>query len=881
MKFIFVLIFIVTNTCYSNAQNSTYVRATIFLDENPLSISKLASLGLCVDHGIRRDNYSYTSDFSKTELALIDQSGLKYSIDIEDVMSYYVDRNIKSKKDLDYSSLGCKRQNEKITDPINFKLGSMGGYQTLEELLDVLDEMYNKYPNLITIKESIGKTAENRDIYIVKISDNPLQDEDESEVLYTGLHHAREPGSMSQMLYYMWYLLENYNSDNVVKHIINTTELYFIPCVNPDGYAFNVTTNPNGGGMWRKNRIPTKYGNFGVDLNRNYGYKWGYDDLGSSTNEAVDSYRGVAPFSENETQAIKQLCEKHQFKLALNYHTCGNLLIYPWGYKANPLTPDSLLYETYAKKLTSDNHFIFGLSGKTVGYGVNGKADDWMYGEQISKNKIISMTPEIGSYDDFFWPSINRVIPINQESLTQNIQLALFAGTYATVENRKSFIISKEKGYFQFEVKRLGLGENGVFTVGITPLSGIKSVGLSKTYSSLTLLESSLDSINYELSSGISHGQKISYVLTISNGSYSINDTVHTIYSEKYVEFLDSINSLTNWNTNSFSLINHPNKLNDLVVTDSPNGLYFGNTNAYLTLKNGIDLKNVIAAELTFDVKWDIEVANDYLAVYISDDGGSTWIQPCGNLARIGTLNQSNYSIIYDGVQSNWIKEKINLSDYLGSEILLKFVFKTDDAVNRDGVFIDNIMVEVGKKSNDNELINFSFLTPFSKGIISDTNCVIKVAESTDLTKLVSEFVISPFAKAYVSKYEQTSGITQNDFTNSVVYEIIAESGTLKKYLITVKEEEEVGTTSLFSLSEKFISLYPNPVKSYFYIGQQNENSKVIICDISGKTVNQFTVKDLESGIKQVDVSFLDSAIYFVTIKINDQIITRKIEVLK
>ena len=125
-------------------------------------------------------------------------------------------------------------------------------------------------------------------------------------------------------------------------------------------------------------------------------------------------------------------------------------------------------------------------------------------------------------------------------------------------------------------------------------------------------------------------------------------------------------------------------------------------------------------------------------------------------------------------------------------------------------------MVEVGKKSNLNQLINFSILTPFSKGTISDTNCVVKVPKSTDMTKLVSEFVISPFAKAYVSNYEQKSGSTQNDFTNSVEYEIISESGILKKYLVTVIED--LGAASLFSISENLISLYPNPVKSFLYI---------------------------------------------------------------
>jgi len=368
-------------------------------------------------------------------------------------------------------------------------------------------------------------------------------------------------------------------------------------------------------------------------------------------------------------------------------------------------------------------------------------------------------------------------------------------------------------------------------------------------------------------------------VLSISNGSYSITDTVSTIFAEKQVEFIDSINTLDNWITNSFSLINNPDKINDLVVTDSPNGLYIGSTNAYLTLNKLIDLRNVIAAELSFDAKWDIEVANDYMALYISDDGGGSWKQPCGNLARIGTLNQSNYSIIYDGVQKNWIKEKVNLSDYIGSEILIKFVLNTDVAVNRDGVYIDNVMIEIGKKSSENKLIDFSILNPLSNGTISDTNCIIKVPNPTDLSKLISQFVISPFAKAYVSNQEQISGITQNDFNSPVIYEIKAENGFVKKYLVTVSEDNS--TANLLTISENFIHLYPNPVKNVFYIDRQFENTQVSICDITGKTMNQFTIKKLESGENAVDVSLLDAAIYFVTIKTENDIITQKIQIVK
>ena len=77
----------------------------------------------------------------------------------------------------------------------DFEYGSMGGYYTFSEIVENLDELYEDYPNLVSEKISIGQTLEGRDIWAIKMSDNPNIDEDEAEVLYTGLHHAREPMS--------------------------------------------------------------------------------------------------------------------------------------------------------------------------------------------------------------------------------------------------------------------------------------------------------------------------------------------------------------------------------------------------------------------------------------------------------------------------------------------------------------------------------------------------------------------------------------------------------------------------------------------------------------------------------------------------------------
>ena len=93
-----------------------------------------------------------------------------------------------------------------------------------------------------------------------------------------------------------------------------------------------------------------------MDLNRNYGYFWGYDDTGSSPNGWSETYRGTAAFSEAEAQNLRDFSNVHTFKLTLNNHTYGNLLIYPWGY-APFYTADSAQFDDYGSHLTTYNKY--------------------------------------------------------------------------------------------------------------------------------------------------------------------------------------------------------------------------------------------------------------------------------------------------------------------------------------------------------------------------------------------------------------------------------------------------------------------------------------------------------------------------------------------
>ena len=145
-------------------------------------------------------------------------------------------------------------------------------------------------------------------------------DDGEEKVLYTAIHHAREPMSMSQTIFFMWYLLENYGTDPEVTYLVDNTQMFFVPCINPDGYIHNEVQDPNGGGMHRKNKNPSVGStNPGVDLNRNYSYGW--NTTGVSPNENNDTYPGTSAFSEPETQAIQWLVEYHNIRSALSSAT--------------------------------------------------------------------------------------------------------------------------------------------------------------------------------------------------------------------------------------------------------------------------------------------------------------------------------------------------------------------------------------------------------------------------------------------------------------------------------------------------------------------------------------------------------------------------------
>ncbi|MET9382458.1 M14 family zinc carboxypeptidase [Streptomyces sp. NPDC002928] len=245
---------------------------------------------------------------------------------------------------------------------------------------------------------SIGKTINGQDILALKLTKGAKKSKDGSKpsVLYMSNQHAREWITPEMTRRLLHYYLDNYKTDKRIKKIVDSTELWFVLSANPDGYDY--TFQDSDTRLWRKNlRDVNGDGAIstgdGVDLNRNFAYKWGYDDEGSSPNPTSETYRGASPASEPETQALDAFEKRIGFAYGINYHSAAELLLYGVGWQVATPTPDDVLYKALAG--TPDNSAVPGYHPQVSSelYTTNGEAD----GHAGNVNGMAMFTPEMST----------------------------------------------------------------------------------------------------------------------------------------------------------------------------------------------------------------------------------------------------------------------------------------------------------------------------------------------------------------------------------------------------------------------------------------------------------------------------------------------------
>jgi carboxypeptidase T len=676
------------------AHAQDHARVKVYFDDQ--TIGKLARLGIETDHGDIVPGQSITTDLSYQEIEEVRNAGFRTEILIPDVTKHYSEQlaageaNLAALRDGEQCGIGASPQIGPYATPANYTYGSMGGYHTYAELLAVLDDMRAKYPNLITVRTPISDTLlthEGRPLFWVRISDQPdVDDPAEPQMLYSSLHHAREANSLSQMLFYMWHLLENYGQKPDIQYLVDNTALYFVPCVNPDGYVYNELVAPNGGGNWRKNRRTSPNG-VGVDLNRNYGYFWGYDDEGSSPNPNSNAYRGTAPFSEAETRLMKMFCESHQFEFVLNYHTFSNLYVHPWGYNSQVAEP---AFEAYGALLSRENKYKAGTPIQTVGYTANGTSDDWMY----AAVDALSFTPEVGPTTYGFWPPADAIDGLNKANVWSNLSMAWSLLRFGIAEDLSAVEIDQAAWPLPVEVRRYGL-QDGPLTVSLEVLGGAGQVTLAAQSLDLAHLEVDTIAFTVEISDQLQPFTPIRLVLGISNGVFTMRDTLTKIYynAPRVAIYTDSLTSAANW-TDGWQLTTSTFVSAPTSLTDSPNGLYSNDATSRTKLIAPIVIPDyAVQPQLRFWTRFSLENGYDWVQIEATPTTSGVTDYLCGRYTRLGTQQLPNGRHVYSGVQSAWVEECVSLEAYIGKSIEFGFALVADNALNFDGFFVDDLVL--------------------------------------------------------------------------------------------------------------------------------------------------------------------------------------------
>jgi hypothetical protein len=506
----------------------------------------------------------------------------------------------------------------------------LGMYHTMAEMESLITAWETTDFPAICDVFTIGTSLEARPIYAIKISDNVVVDETgETEVLYMSNIHAREIMTVEMTLLFAEHLLVNYGTDPTITNHIDTKEIFFVPMINPDGHVY-VEQNHTGSstGWWRKNRRINPDMSIGVDLNRNFGYAWGYDDIGSDSTMSSPVYRGPAAFSEPESQVIRDFCNGREFTMWLSYHSYGELLLYPWAYIAEN-TPDHNVFFELGERLTATNGYFAGNLAMGAIYPVNGDTDDWGYGEQVTKDKIFAFTPELNTYGQgAFGPPDTLIAPTFELNLDMNmLVLEYCADPYSVVGPYRPAMYAISHPYYP------------------------------------------IHTLSWSGNDPVDPNQVLHYqVERCTNPSFVVDEA----------EALSS-----NWTFDGFTL--GPD-----AYTGSA-GYYSGMGDHLSQTMTTVRPYLVDAQSDTFSfwTSFAIELDWDYAYVEVSDDFGGSWTTIQGNITTTTNPYGNNRGHGITGTVPGWVEAVFPLTAYLGQEILLRVSYITDASVMEHGIDVD------------------------------------------------------------------------------------------------------------------------------------------------------------------------------------------------
>ncbi|HUU15626.1 MAG TPA: M14 family zinc carboxypeptidase [Sedimentisphaerales bacterium] len=313
------------------------------------------------------------------------------------------------------------REIDRQPQPEGFELMALGVYHNYDTLTDELNAYAEAYPDICRLYR-LGQSVQGRELWAVLISDNPDDEEDEPEFKYVSTIHGDENLSTEMCLYFIDLLLMEYGTDERITNLVDSTAIWIVPLMNPDGLVSSRRQNANG-----------------IDLNRNFPLLTD-NSLNIFTGEPLDDTN-----RQPEVQHIMNWTTENSFVLSAGFHTGALLVCYPYGYNeqmsaVDTPTPDDLLYEEISRRYSMHNppmwnssQFPDGIINSALWYPVRGEMADWNY-RYVSCNEV---TIELSN--NFRPPSsqIPNLWSNNKESMLSFLE-AIHIGVRGLITDRAS-----------------------------------------------------------------------------------------------------------------------------------------------------------------------------------------------------------------------------------------------------------------------------------------------------------------------------------------------------------------------------------------------------------------------------------------------------------
>jgi len=571
-------------------------------------------------------------------------------------------------------------------------------YLSIAEYTTFMQNTAAQFPAICQLVQ-FGTSVQGRPLYFMKISDNVNVEEDEPEFRYFSSIHGNEVVGYDMCVRLITLLTSQYGINTRITNIVNGTEIWICPLLNPDGYVNQVRYNANG-----------------IDLNRNFPMVTGVQH----------------PDGNNwaqETQAVMAQSVLHSYNLSANFHGGAAVVNYLWDYTYTLAPDDALLIQgalAYANSnptLHNSTQFTNGITNGAAWYVITGSMQDWCYGFtdeidytielgedmwppnsqldsywnnnqesmlslmefaqrglngtvtsasgaplaatlQISGNaKLMHTDPDLGDYHRLLLPGTYTVTAFADGYSAQTNSVTIPTAGSATC----NFVLSPAA---QFNLAGTVVNPGGTAVANATVrLEYNAAVNETQTDAAGHFAFANLYEGNYTVNvSAAGFGTQAQTVALDTDNAYQIIELNPPVFSETFENGTAAWTLASPWAVYNMSGNN--------VLTDSPSGNYANNAAINATISQPVALQNLANPVLSFRIRYDLESGYDFLRVQASLTG-TNW----QNLAE------------FSGTQTTWQNVVIPLSVYAGQNLRLRFRLTSDNNVNGDGVYLDDIYV--------------------------------------------------------------------------------------------------------------------------------------------------------------------------------------------